>query len=145
MTPEVTVRYNGTLLEENKDYEMLIPEKTIDSGAHLIIIRGIGDYFNDTVVGFLIICEHEYSDHVCTICGKTDPNYSTTNRLPGDADNDGLIDLKDIIIISKYLAGGWGISLNESNSDVNGDGNINIADLVTISRYLAGGWGIELK
>ena len=69
----------------------------------------------------------------------------TAERLPGDADGDGEVTLKDCVQITRYLAGGWDAVIDLMNADVNGDGVVNLKDVVLIRRYLAGGWGVELK
>lgn len=63
--------------------------------------------------------------------------------MPGDASSEGKISLLDSVMISRYLAGGWNMTINEINSDVNGDGNVNLKDVVLIRRFLAG-WNVEL-
>ena len=55
------------------------------------------------------------------------------------------IDLKDITIITRWLAGGWNVTINESNADVNADGIVDLTDVVLIRRFLAGGWHVTLK
>ncbi len=65
-------------------------------------------------------------------------------RIAGDANEDNQVDLKDPVVISRYLAGGWGVSINEKNADVNGDGSVDLRDAVILRRYLAGGWGVTL-
>ena len=66
-------------------------------------------------------------------------------RIPGDANDDGEVDLVDVILIRRYLAGGWNISINLSNADVDGDGEVTQTDVVLIRRYLAGGWNVQLQ
>lgn len=67
------------------------------------------------------------------------------DRMPGDANGDGSLDLKDVANLSRYLAGGWNIEVDERNADVDGDGQLTLKDIVLLRRYLAGGWGVELK
>ena len=64
--------------------------------------------------------------------------------ISGDANDDGLINLKDVIIIRRYIAGGWNIDINAENADVNNDDKIDLKDVILIRRYIAGGWDIEL-
>ena len=64
-------------------------------------------------------------------------------RLPGDVNDDGIVNGKDSVLLSQYLAE-WGVSINEANSDVNADGIINGKDSMLLSQYLAE-WGIVLK
>ena len=67
-----------------------------------------------------------------------------TNNIPGDPNKDGSVDLKDVVLIRRWLAGGWDAVINEANADVNGDGVVSSKDLVVLRRYLAGGWDAEL-
>ena len=69
----------------------------------------------------------------------------TAARLPGDADGDGEVDLKDVVQIARYLAGGWEAVIDLSNSDVNGDSKVDLKDVVIIRRFFAGGWDISLQ
>lgn len=62
----------------------------------------------------------------------------------GDADEDGYVTLQDVVVIVRWLAGGWNVTINEMNSDVNRDGEINLKDAVLIRRYLAD-WDVILK
>ncbi|MDD6062000.1 MAG: S8 family serine peptidase [Oscillospiraceae bacterium] len=64
--------------------------------------------------------------------------------MPGDADGDGEVDLVDVAMIRRYLAGGWNAVIDLQNADVNGDGSVDLRDCVTLERYLAGGWNISL-
>ncbi len=65
--------------------------------------------------------------------------------IPGDTNNDGIINTKDMIFLSRAVAGGWDVKLNETSADVNKDGKVNMADVILLRRYLAGGWNVELK
>ena len=64
--------------------------------------------------------------------------------LPGDVNSDGSIDLKDVTVLRRHLAGGWNVTISEANSDVNKDGSIDLKDVTILRRYLAGGWGVTL-
>ena len=68
-------------------------------------------------------------------------------RIPGDVDGDYNVDLRDIVLIQRHIAGGWGESpnrLNFDNADVNADGKISLLDVMLLRRYVAGGWNVEL-
>ena len=52
--------------------------------------------------------------------------------------------MRDAALISRYLAGGWGVTINTDNADVDGSRTVTLRDAALISRYLAGGWGVEL-
>jgi hypothetical protein len=62
----------------------------------------------------------------------------------GDANNDGDVNAKDVTQLRRYLAGGWGVEIDEAACDVNGDGDVNAKDVTQLRRYLAGGWGVKL-
>ena len=60
----------------------------------------------------------------------------------GDADGDGLVNTKDIILIRKYVAAKdpiTGISAVEisAGADANGDGTINTKDIILVRKYVA--------
>jgi hypothetical protein len=59
-------------------------------------------------------------------------------------DSDGEVDLGDVVLLTRYLAGGWNVTVDETVADVNKDGKIDLKDVILIRRYLAGGWGIKL-
>ncbi|MBQ9919577.1 MAG: hypothetical protein IJO49_01990, partial [Clostridia bacterium] len=62
--------------------------------------------------------------------------------LHGDSDANGEVDIEDVSVLSKYLAG-WDVDCNEAALDVSGDGVVNLFDLVYLSQYVAG-WDVTL-
>ena len=83
-------------------------------------------------------------DYTC-LEGGTVTGESISMTLSGDVNEDGSVDLKDVVAMRRALAGGWDLSINETAADVNKDGSFDLKDVVTLRRYLAGGWDIELK
>ena len=65
--------------------------------------------------------------------------------LPGDVNSDGVINTKDAVFLARYIAGGYGVTIDGAAADVNDDGKLNSKDIVMICRYIAGGYNIELK
>lgn len=65
--------------------------------------------------------------------------------IPGDLNNDGLINTTDVVFLRRFIAGGYGVAIVEKAGDVNADGLLNTTDVVYIRRYIAGGYGVELK
>jgi len=63
----------------------------------------------------------------------------------GDVNKDGTINLKDAVMIRRYIAGGWNVDIDIAGADVNRDGVVNLKDVVLIRRYIAGGWGVKLN
>lgn len=72
-------------------------------------------------------------------------NVTVINYIPGDVNDDGTVNGKDITLVRRYYAGGYGVTINEAAADVNDDGTINGKDITLIRRYNAGGYGVELK
>lgn len=67
--------------------------------------------------------------------------YLNANTFdPYDVNLDGLINIADMILLRRYLAG-WNITVTLGNLDINQDGKINNGDAIYFARYLAG-WNI---
>ncbi len=64
-------------------------------------------------------------------------------RIPGDATDDGAVDIKDVTVLKQYLAK-WNVMINTENADVDGDREVTIKDLTILKQYLAK-WKVELK
>ena len=56
--------------------------------------------------------------------------------LRGDVNDDGLINVVDLMYLANYFAKGEVI--NKKNADVNVDGNLNVIDLMYLANYFAG-------
>ena len=57
--------------------------------------------------------------------------------LYGDANEDGNVNMKDVLLLRKYLVG-MQVSFNAVNSDVTFDGNVNMKDVLLLRKYLVG-------
>lgn len=64
---------------------------------------------------------------------------------PGDLNGDSKVNIKDVILLRRYIIGGYDVKINENAANVNDDGKINSADVILLRRYIAGGYGVELK
>ncbi len=64
------------------------------------------------------------------------------DRVPGDANDDGLVDTMDVLLILQYMAGS--ATINLSNADCSGDGQVDTMDALLILQYMAG-MDVELK
>ena len=67
------------------------------------------------------------------------------DRIAGDANRDGLVDLKDVVQIRRWLVGGWNAEINEANADVDSNSTVNLKDVILIRRYLVGDWDVTLQ
>lgn len=79
--------------------------------------------------------------------GDLPPIALTTKRprMAGDANIDGTVDLRDTVAVARFLAGGWNVTIDESNADVNGDKTVNLKDVVILRRYLANWSNVTLQ
>lgn len=58
--------------------------------------------------------------------------------LPGDANNDGAVNVVDMAYLQKSIAGIAGTVINTAAVDLNSDGNVNILDLAILQKGIAG-------
>ncbi len=80
--------------------------------------------------------DHVY-DSSCNVCGE---NREVDALVLGDADADGVANIRDVIVLQQYL-NGWDTVVYEAAADMNGDGVLNNKDLVLLQRHLTG-WSI---
>ncbi|MCM1507892.1 MAG: leucine-rich repeat protein [Ruminococcus flavefaciens] len=62
---------------------------------------------------------------------------TTEKSTSGDVNSDGVVDLKDVILVRRYYAGNLDVSINKNAADVNDDNEINLKDVVLIRRIYA--------
>ena len=72
-----------------------------------------------------------------TVTEPTTTGTEADDILYGDANGDGAVNMKDVLILRKFLAG-IDVSYVEINSDVNGDGAVNMKDVLILRKFLAG-------
>ncbi|MBR5371414.1 MAG: dockerin type I repeat-containing protein [Oscillospiraceae bacterium] len=67
---------------------------------------------------------------------------STTAAVPkkGDLNGDGKLDLKDVVLLRRAIAGGWNVTADPAAADLNGDSAVNLKDVILLRRTIAGGW-----
>ncbi len=68
-----------------------------------------------------------------------------TIYVSGDANGDGNVNGRDVLLLRQYLAGGYNVTIDEEACDVNDDGSVNGRDVLLLRQYLAGGYDVELK
>ena len=69
----------------------------------------------------------------------------STVRIPADADGDGVVSMKDAVMITRWLAHWQGVTIDQASADVNGDSQVTLIDVILIKRYLVGGWNVTLQ
>ena len=84
-------------------------------------------------------------------CVEITPIYGTNEfefsysiaRIPGDANDDRMVDIFDALLILQYDVG-WAVVINESNAEVDGNGMVNIFDALLVLQYDVG-WDVTLQ
>ena len=70
-----------------------------------------------------------------------DGTVTITKFTVGDANGDGKVNARDVVLMQRYLSG-WSFEI-VGNADANGDGKVNARDVVLLQRYLSG-WDVIL-
>ncbi len=66
----------------------------------------------------------------------TDPSSSVKTPLYGDANDDGAVNMKDVLLMRKYMAE-MPVTISFENSDVDASGTVNMKDVLSVRKYLA--------
>ncbi len=74
---------------------------------------------------------------VTSYAASAEPKPPTVDRVPGDADGNGKVDLHDALLVLQYDAG-WSVSIDKANADVDANGAVTLDDAVLILQYGAG-------
>lgn len=74
---------------------------------------------------------------VTSYAASAEPTPPTVERVPGDADGNGKVDLHDALLVLQYDAG-WSVSIDKNNADVDANGAVTLEDALLIFRYGAG-------
>ncbi|MGM9686648.1 MAG: MBG domain-containing protein [Bacteroidaceae bacterium] len=72
-------------------------------------------------------------------------NITISDGLLGDADNDGTVDVADIVVVANYILTNGETPIAFSNADVDGDGIIDVADIVGIANIILNGGNSGVK
>ena len=99
-------------------------------------------WYTDPVGGDPVTADTVYdakSDRTWYAHWLPDPDW-----LAGDADQTGIVDLRDVTAMQRFLAGGWNVTVEFDHADVNADGKLDLRDVMLLRRYFAGGWDVVL-
>ncbi len=71
-----------------------------------------------------------------TVTEPTTTNTEAPVAFLGDADDDGAVNMKDVLTLRKQIAD-MTVSCNLENADVNEDGDVNMKDVLMLRKFLA--------
>lgn len=115
----------GTILTLN----FSVPDDALEGNHPISLSYAAGD-----------VLDGNLNDMELTIANGS---VSVFNFTYGDVNGDDVINMKDLGLMRRYLAGGYEMSgFAEEAADVNADGTVNMKDLGLMRRYLAGGYDI---
>ena len=81
----------------------------------------------------------------CVLAAGVSVSAIAAQRIAGDADGNGTVNLRDVVVTLRHLADGWNVRIDEKAADVDADGEVTLRDAAQMSRYLAGGYGVTLQ
>ena len=64
--------------------------------------------------------------------------------VPGDVNEDDALNAKDVTVLRRCIAGGYGVTVDPAKADINHDGTVNAKDVTVLRRCIAGGYGVTL-
>ncbi|MBN1846087.1 MAG: hypothetical protein JW810_10420 [Sedimentisphaerales bacterium] len=152
---EIGIAQNGVILSHaneayHADSSAFVTFDTTDTFHHyrFLVEAGMGSlYIDDALIVFLATgAANEYPTNTVTFADQTNTAGSETLlsfirygaiRRPGDANNDGAVDLKDLAALANaWLMAGCSCQADCHNADFNQSGQVDLGDFV----YLGAGW-----
>lgn len=67
----------------------------------------------------------------------TQPKLAAAN-IPNDVNNDGVVDVWDVVDIVKYVNGSMRSEFKVEKADINNDGTVNLDDATLLSKIIVG-------
>lgn len=129
--PRITMFVGDKLHLGVKDYKGEVSWATADSGIAAIDDKGyiVGKKKGETIC--LAIYENKYAFCIIEVKDRMD-----SSGVPGDADGNKKLDVRDAAMIAQYIAAGKASRLPEC-ADYNRDGVVNVRDAAAIARRLS--------
>lgn len=135
--PELTVTYNDYVLVQDIDYTVAYYNNN-KPGTATVTVTGINHFKDSTDATFEIYCEHEYhtkdGELLCKYCNE---QFDESKLAAGDVNYDGIVNIKDVTSIQKYLADIIAyVDIQKKVADVNRDGIINMLDATELQKSI---------
>ena len=115
---------------------------TVPDSVESIGVSAFGFYYDTDIKnkaklpGFRICCFAGTAGHRYAINNGFDLEYLGP-ALPGDADGNAKVNMKDLVLLQRYL-NGWDVDIDLTVCDLTGDNNVNMKDYVALQRLLNG-------
>ena len=120
-------------------------ENYLDTGTILTLTFTVRDTAaaGSTTVTLLSDCMAVDLDLKDVPLAFTGADLCVAQHIPGDSNGDGLVDVRDVTALTRWIAGGWNVEIDALNADVDGSGEVSMRDVVLIRRFLAD-WDVVL-
>lgn len=139
----VVVNIDGvSLLPDGSDYDGAVGDYTMSNLEDGVIGTLTFKVNADAKLGTYTVSAYKKSGS-CTVTGSV--KFTVTDRLPGDANDDGEVTTRDALVIMQWIAGFPGVTINEANANCNGDDEVTTRDALVIMQWIAGFPGVELQ
>ena len=135
------------------EYEFTVRDGASDKGRNISFYTDAGAFY--LYFGSQVLNQNIYLDNILiemdtaadptsrtlpTTAPKTtmkEPTITQKPVLAGDANKDGAVNMKDVLVVRKYLAS-LTTDLDLKAADMNGDGAVNMKDVLALRKKLAG-------
>ena len=138
----ISLQKNGEEIQPNGTVTVKIPVPEGMDGNACKVYRqeSDGSYTDMNAVyqdGYMVFTTDHFSRYILTTA-----ELGESEILYGDANGDGSIDMKDVVLLRKYMANynydtESSSEVVEPGADANGDGSIDMKDVVLLRKYLA--------
>ena len=118
-----SVSVNGEDAAESEAIFSILPEET----GEMTLVITANDGFMDSAESYTLIL-----------------SVTDTAFVPGDVNDDGVVNLKDVTLLKRFVAKWPDVTINEEAADVDASGSINGKDITLIKRYIAQWPGVSL-
>lgn len=136
-TPDVIVKnHNGKTLRQGSHYAVTYAEGRIEAGTYKVTVKMLGNYGGTIDLEFVI-----NPAPTSSVPSTSEPSSSIQPTEPpvmrGDADENGVVNVKDATLIQKFIAGMEVSVFNEQAADADENETINIKDSTAIQKWIA--------
>ena len=131
----------GSNFTANSDLPLVLDEspgfpiRELFDGVHKeVVILG----YEGEILGRMVMNFNSINAYIAQMHDLIAENYSLP-ILPGDVNDDGVVNIQDIIMVIGSILGTVDLGDNESLADVDQDGTVDILDIVQIINIILNG------
>ena len=135
-----SLRPGDIVLLHQNTYSVMILEKLED---HVTVVEATADRHGDIRVYWGRTVSKSAVENGDCVITRYPEEAAADGALPGDVNADGAVDGRDLLRLSRFIAG-LNAEISIQAADVNGDGLVDGRDVLRLARYAAG-QDVELK